>query len=62
MVDHGDRRFARKQSRHHRRYRDQGGYYVRMDKRGVTKRYLSSCQITFINGEAVLFQYRLREG
>lgn len=48
---------------HYRRYHDQGGWYIRMGKRGQIKRYLSGCEITWIvtNGqpEDTLYQFRL---
>ena len=48
---------------HYRLRRDQGGWYIRIAKRGQVKRYIGGCEITWIvtNGIAndPLYQFRL---
>jgi hypothetical protein len=61
IMLHRESRFTR--GTHFRRYVETAEFgnkrfYVRMGKRGQCKRYLESCDITFVNGEATLFEYR----
>lgn len=61
IMLHKDSRFTR--GTHFRRYVEVAElgnrrFYVRMGKRGQCKRYLESCDITFLNGEPTLFEYR----
>jgi hypothetical protein len=61
IMLHRDSRFTR--GTHFRRYVEVAElgnrrFYVRMGKRGQCKRYLESCDITFLNGEPTLFEYR----
>ena len=63
IMLHKTDRFTR--GTHFRRYSDGGAFgehlfYIRMGKRGQCKQYIDRCEITFINGEPTLFQYRLR--
>ena len=48
--------------RHYVARKDDGGWYIRRGKRGQIKTYLSKCEITYIDGDATLFQFRAREG
>ena len=59
VMLHRDDRYTR--GHHFRRYRDDAGYYIRMGKRGCCKRYLDRCQITYIDGQPSLFQFRLKK-
>lgn len=56
IMLHPDSRFTR--GTHFRRYDDGKRFYIRMGKRGQCKRYLASCDVTFVNGEPTLFEYR----
>jgi hypothetical protein len=61
IMLHRDSRFTR--GTHFRRYVETDGsgarkFYIRMGKRGQCKRYLESCDVTYLNGEPTLFQYR----
>lgn len=57
VMIHRDDRFTR--GTHFKVHRDEGGFYVRMGKRGQCKRYIIRCDVTWMQGNPVLFQYRL---
>jgi hypothetical protein len=43
---------------HYKAHRDAGGWYIRRGKRGQVKVYLRECQITYVDGEPILYQFR----
>jgi hypothetical protein len=59
IMLHADCRLGR--GTHYRRYRDADGWYIRMGKRGQTKRYLTGCEITWIGASDALYQYRTKD-
>jgi hypothetical protein len=46
-------------SRHHLKlYRTDGRYHVQVGRRGGSRRYLTECEITYIDGTPTLFQFK----
>lgn len=46
-------------SRHHLKlYSGNGRWYVRVGRRGGCRKYLTACEITYLDGKPILFQFK----
>lgn len=60
MLHRDDRRW--RGHHHYKVYRDgPGHYYIRTGKRGTVRRYLDRCEVSYVNGEPTLYQFRVKK-
>lgn len=43
---------------HYQPHHDEGGWYIRMAKRGQIKRYLTGCRIIYVDGDPSVFEFK----